>query len=209
MYLTRVKLDLAKRETLIALASPQILHSAIENSYKGERQRRLWRIDCVNDEHYLLILSPSEPDFSAFFKRFAKNEESGMMTKFYDPLLNRIENSQTWYFRLRANPVHSVAGDLNGSSRGKVVAHVSVQHQKQWLIKRAESCGFLINEELFDIVHTQWLKFERGINAQASILAVSFEGLLTVTDKEMFKRTLVSGIGRAKAFGCGLLTIVR
>jgi len=39
-------------------------------------------------------------------------------------------------------------------------------------------------------------------------MAVTYEGILTVTDKERFRKTLIEGIGREKAYGMGLLTVV-
>ena len=35
----------------------------------------------------------------------------------------------------------------------------------------------------------------------------TFEGMLTVTDRDAFVHALTHGIGRAKGYGCGLLTI--
>jgi CRISPR system Cascade subunit CasE len=37
---------------------------------------------------------------------------------------------------------------------------------------------------------------------------VSFEGTLVVSDLVRFKETLATGIGREKAFGMGLLTVI-
>jgi CRISPR system Cascade subunit CasE len=42
---------------------------------------------------------------------------------------------------------------------------------------------------------------------QVSFTMVVFEGVIEITDAESFRSTLVQGIGREKAFGCGLLTI--
>ena len=39
-------------------------------------------------------------------------------------------------------------------------------------------------------------------------MAGTYEGVLTVTDEELFKAALVQGIGREKAYGLGMLTIV-
>ena len=39
------------------------------------------------------------------------------------------------------------------------------------------------------------------------MLAVTYEGSLTVTDADLFRKALTEGIGREKAFGMGLLTI--
>ena len=41
------------------------------------------------------------------------------------------------------------------------------------------------------------------------MLAVTYEGMLTVTDAELFRQALTQGIGREKAYGMGLLTIMR
>lgn len=42
-----------------------------------------------------------------------------------------------------------------------------------------------------------------------TLLSVTFEGLLTVTDELCFRQTLLEGLGRGKAFGMGLLTVIR
>ena len=39
------------------------------------------------------------------------------------------------------------------------------------------------------------------------MLSVTYEGVLTVVDAEIFKKALVNGIGREKAYGMGLLTV--
>lgn len=40
-----------------------------------------------------------------------------------------------------------------------------------------------------------------------SLYAVRFEGILTVTDPDTFRTTVATGIGSAKAFGFGLLSL--
>ena len=62
MYLTRVAIDTKRRETMRALASPGILHGAVERCFTGERKRRLWRIDALQHGTYVLILSEDAPD---------------------------------------------------------------------------------------------------------------------------------------------------
>ena len=44
---------------------------------------------------------------------------------------------------------------------------------------------------------------------RVTLLSVAYEGLLTVTDAEAFRHTLTEGVGRGKAYGMGLLTIIR
>jgi len=38
---------------------------------------------------------------------------------------------------------------------------------------------------------------------------VIFEGSLEVTDRDLFVKTVSEGIGRAKAYGCGMITIAK
>ena len=46
-------------------------------------------------------------------------------------------------------------------------------------------------------------------NREPTKSGVTYEGLLTVTDAAKFREALTSGIGRGKAYGLGLLTVVR
>lgn len=48
-----------------------------------------------------------------------------------------------------------------------------------------------------------------GGGRPVSLLSVTFEGFLTVTDADLFRCTLTEGIGRGKAYGMGMLTVVR
>jgi len=46
-----------------------------------------------------------------------------------------------------------------------------------------------------------------GVNSRFS--SVDFLGDLEITDVEKFTKALFQGIGRAKAFGCGLMLVKR
>ena len=91
MLLSRIKLDPQRRETMKALASPNLLHGAVEQSFSGPRERRLWRVDTLAGNMYLLLLSRESPDLTALFRQFGPEGEKPVWeTKDYTPLLNRI-----------------------------------------------------------------------------------------------------------------------
>jgi len=210
MYLSQVELQPARRETMLAIARPQLLHGAIEQSFTGVRERRLWRLDFLNNRCMLLVLSRQKPDFTNVVAQFGETDRPAVWkTKDYDPLLERLENGQTWRFRLKANPVRSVSGDTDGGKRGKIMAHVTPAQQKQWLLSRAETLGVELRAEAFDVVHTQWYRFDKGQKQNVTLRTASFEGVLTVADAQRFRLALQTGIGRAKAYGCGLMTVMR
>lgn len=202
MYLSRVELNIGLRATMNALASPSIFHGAVETSFEGERNRRLWRIDALNGKKYILILSEQKPDLEHFAEQFGYGGH--YETKDYSPLLDKIQAGGKWRFRLTANPTVS-------KLRGKILAHVTEEYQKEWLFRRSEKHGFSLDNDDFQTVGSKWYDFRKkngSDNVRIRILSVSFEGVLTVTDAEKFKETLCLGIGREKAYGQGMMTVI-
>ncbi len=213
MYLSRVEVNPRRRSTLSMMESQQRMHAAVMASFPsfgpGETDRVLWRVDHLGPSTYFLVQSSRKPDFSHMVDQYGWPEsEQGWDVLEYDGFLSRIESGQEWRFRLTANPVHSVH---TGGSRGKVMPHVTVSQQKGWLQGRAASCGFEIagspqGEPAFDIVERHIRKFDRN-GSLVTISMVTFEGTLRVTDADLLRNAMTSGIGRAKAYGCGLLTL--
>lgn len=208
MYLSRMKLDSKRRGTMRALASPNLIHGAVEQAFSGPRERRLWRIDTLAGDMYLLILSRETPDLTEAFRQFGAEDEVPVWeTRDYEPLLRRIETGSRWHFRLTANPTVSKAAGSGG--RGRVYGHVTSGYQEQWLLDRAQGHGFLLEKDAFRVVQSRWQRFRKGKDGgrPVTLLSVTYEGCLTVTDPELFRQTLVNGLGRGKAYGLGMFTV--
>jgi CRISPR system Cascade subunit CasE len=165
-------------------------------------------LDHLNGATYLLLLSRDQPDLTRAGEEFGF-PDLGWESRDYSPLLQRIEGNSLWHFRLVANPTKSVP-DPSGGKRGRVCAHTVPKHQKQWLREQGEKHGFQVTEDSFDAVGQQWLHFLKGKERgkAVSLLAVTYEGVLRVADPECFRETLCRGLGRGKAYGMGLLTVV-
>ncbi len=218
MYLSRIELDTERRETMIALASPSRFHGAVERSFPVERARNLWRIDRLNNRTYLLLLSRDKPDLESAARQFGYGVYE---TRSYDSLLERITDGSRWHFRLTANPTFSKSQGqccTEKRIRGVVIGCGTPEYQAEWLRRRAEKCGFHVrkaDEEYgtddFAITKSRYITFRKGTDngRTVKILSVTFEGELTVTDSESFKTALCGGIGRGKAYGQGLMTIIR
>lgn len=207
MVLSRIKLDTKKRATMVALSNPQKFHGAIESAFSGERKRNLWRIDTLDGNTYLLVLSEKEPDRVASLEQFGAMGEV-CETKSYDRLLDRITAGSRWRFHLTANPTitKKVSSD---DQRGRVMAHVTVAQQEQWLMDHAESNGFTLLPDAFCVTKSQTFSFSKHGQKRSTLLSVTYDGILAVTDPEKFKAVLIAGIGRGKAYGNGLLTVIR
>lgn len=208
MFLSRIPIDRYNRNTLRALNSPSVFHGALESSFAGERQRNLWRIDCTGDQLYILLLSNCKPELSSFCSQFGYDGWVSYEIKSYDGLLERIKNGDKWRFRLTANPTKSVSAQGQGS-RGKKLAHITTDFQKKWLVEKSEKSGFSVTENSFDVVESRWLKFAKRGQRGVSLFSVTYEGVLEVTDADLFRRSLTGGIGRGKAYGMGLLTVMK
>lgn len=205
MYLSRVLLDISRRKTQVAMVSPNKIHGAVEEAFTRKQERNLWRIDRLRGQAYLLIVSAERPDLSKIAEQFGYMNDCGE-SKEYGRLLERIETGSKWHFRLTANPVHSIQG---GKKRGKVVAHTSEKHQLEWLEKQAAKRGFRILPDGAYIVESNWRVFsKRDLDQKVRILEVVFEGNLCVENADVFRNTLINGIGREKAYGMGMITVV-
>jgi CRISPR system Cascade subunit CasE len=212
MYLSRVQLNISKFRTKEALGNPAILHGIIEKSFEGERKRNLWRIDRLAGIYYVLLLSETRPELGEIDKQLGYDDKSNEEIRDYQPIFKELKPGDSWQFRLKANPTRSSFNEKNsGTGRGKVFAHVTVEQQKKWLQNKAQFHGFSLDYNQFDVVNSQWYKFSKSLKSEhrVSLLTTTFEGRLRITDHDKFKEVMITGVGRAKAYGCGLITLAR
>lgn len=79
---------------------------------------------------------------------------------------------------------------------------------RKWLIDKTASLGFDINPITLDVIKIEVDQFLGKSNRPITLEKAHITGQLRVTDREAFMRCFSSGIGRGRAFGCGLLQIV-
>ena len=86
--------------------------------------------------------------------------------------------------------------------------HAAENAAQNWLIKRGEQHGFVIQS--LQATGYQWhaLMKPNG-HRSAGFSSMDYEGVLTVVDTDAFLNMLKKGIGPAKGFGCGLMMIRR
>jgi len=79
----------------------------------------------------------------------------------------------------------------------------------QWFKDRAvNSWGFQVTEHDLQIDKMEVVQFTDKSGRLVTMAQAELHGSLTVTDHSQFKRSFSAGIGRGRAFGCGLLQIV-
>ena len=216
MYLTRMYLNPGRRGTRFLLASPQRMHAAVLCGFPPSSDdgngRVLWRVDENSHELVLYVSSPVQPDLTHLVEQAGwPTRPDPWQTASLEPLFGRLEAGQHWAFRLTANPVRNVLEP--GRSRGKRYAHVTVAQQLEWLVARSDGWGFSIGDATrptADVISRRTVSFDRrsdGRRRQVTVATATFQGTLEVTNAAALAQAMREGMGRAKGYGCGLLTL--
>lgn len=203
MYLSRIILPRENHEVVKALSSLQVMHAILQNCVPEGSPRTLWRIDRLGSSLVLLFQTQSKPCHTPFGL-------SQWETRDYQVVLEKLQVKQLFRFRFCGNPVHRVK--VASSARGKIMAYVTIAQQKEWLLQQASRHGFSIwqpeTEPLFDVVERSTQKFRRQ-QATVTLSTAVFEGVLQIEDASLLIDAMKEGIGRGKAYGCGMLTLAR
>ena len=116
----------------------------------------------------------------------------------YDTFIDSVSKGQAVSFELTASPQKQLAGAKNKQ------ALRDPEKAVQWLQERAETIGLDIN--CLEIKSMFIISAKRP-SGWLNIFGVTFAGYATVSDPEVLREVLVSGIGKHKAHGMGLLTV--
>lgn len=219
-YLSRLRLNPARRASRGVLSSRQAMHAAVLASFPGRLadrtpERVLWRLDPGEGEALLYVVSPEQPDFTHLVEQAGWPTLPTWESRDYAPLLDRLTEGQSWQFRLTANPTRSRS--VADGAPSQRFGHVTVAQQQSWLVDRAARAGFELpavlgpdgekrSEYGLTVRDRVVDRFQRG-GSTVTLSRATFEGQLVVVDPDLLRTTLTGGLGPAKAYGCGLLTL--
>lgn len=216
MYLTKFEINPARRGARDLLASPHRLHATVLAGFPAghreptEHGRILWRVDQRSHQTLLYLVSPHQPDLTHLVETAGWPATQSWETRPYTPLQDRLAAGSQWAFRLTANPVTSRPKTAE-ATRTQRFGHVTAAQQTSWLLDRAGRNGFTVpdaaGKEPDVAVHGRrtW-RFSRQDRTVTLATAV-LEGRLEVADPTLLWHALTHGIGPAKGYGCGLLTL--
>lgn len=120
-------------------------------------------------------------------------------------------------FRLRANPIRAIK-DVDGRLRSAKQAQgqaivkscrvplLKDDQQLDWLARKLAGAAEILNATA---ANGEPMHFRKPDTAPGKIVPCMFDGALRIADGAHLQRLLVEGIGPAKAFGCGLLSLAR
>lgn len=212
MYLSQLILNPHSRQVQREMGNPYQLHRTLmqgfPESLPGD-ERVLYRLDADARTGSLVVLVQSiyEPDWSSLLDagqgRYLLQPPDP--SKHFQPGLSE---GAVLRFRLRANPtIKKRREEKKNSNR---VPLLRQEEQQAWLARKGELHGFRIlqstvsgDEKLTDLIRRE------DKTHKLDLYTVQFDGVLQVTDADLFAQALAQGIGPARGFGCGLLSLAR
>lgn len=208
MYISRVEVDIKNRKKIKNLSHVAAYHSWVEDSFPKEkklenRTRKLWRVDTLNNKTYLILVSQEKPNFSCLEKY---GVEGTAESKQYDTFLNSIKNGDRYRFRITLNPVISLS--QGSGNKSLIKPHVTIEYQRKYLIDRSIKNGFELDENEFSIVERGYENFYKSGQKKVRLVKATYEGILTVKSADLLKDVLTKGMGKKRAYGFGLMTVI-
>ncbi|WP_097460232.1 type I-E CRISPR-associated protein Cas6/Cse3/CasE [Mangrovitalea sediminis] len=106
-------------------------------------------------------------------------------------------------FRVIVNPTR------RDSASRKLIPVKGREAIAEWFTERAsKSWGFSVSPEHLQVDKVEVLRFNDKHQHPVTLCQAHIQGQLQISDSTQFARSFSQGIGRARAFGCGLLQIV-
>lgn len=226
---TRIIINPRHRSARCALTSLERLHAIVARSisqagnkdlqlstdhplFISGKNRALWRIDHDRSGQSvkLYIVSEVLPRDDVLLSELGV-EEQDYFSCAYEPFLSRLNRGQEWGFRFKANPTKSVPSGVAGQ-RGKRCGISNKDEQLEWLWSQGRRHGFHIpinRLEVPEVVvrESGSVNFSRQ-RSTVTLMSTVYEGILAVDDPDLLRDSLTSGIGRAKGYGFGLMTLL-
>lgn len=201
MYLSQLRIDLRSEEARRDIGDPYEMHRSLARVFApnqgSELSRYLWRLEpWSGGAPTLLVQSAVQGRWGILHDR--RNYLIGDVAEKSIDMAAMLANHARFRFRLRANTVVSRGGKRMGLAK---------EHdQQKWLARKAELSGFKVASAM--IVDSDRMYSKQGKSGRKIVLqTATFEGFLDVVDEAALQISSQQGIGPAKAFGCGLLSL--
>jgi len=194
MYISKLELDVVDKQVGKDTASFYEMHRTLSKAFPSREDGGMKRVIFNYDDepNIIIVQSLQEPNWN-------KISDSYFSTP---PLVKNInfsiKNNDVFMFKAKVNPTKT--------HKGKNVGLNSDQSQHEWLNRKAVLSGF----NLLDVnIKRKYNMASKKKGMLQSFSVAEIEGVVQVTDSEKFTYMLENGMGRARAYGCGLFQIMR
>lgn len=195
MYLSKVRLDWRH------VRNPYDWHRALWQLFPDQPEEKrsfLFRIEQQQTGIGAQLLLQSE------IVPVSCNAEVQLLAEPKQVDISVLPSGASLRFRLKANVVKTIR-DEKDAERSIRVPLIKEEQQIEWLQRKLADCASIDSVML---TQNPPVFFNRKGSA-GKLVTVTFDGSLQVTDLKQFQKHVQLGIGPAKAFGCGLLSLAR
>lgn len=206
-WLTRIVPDTRSRTARRDLADVHGMHqrlmSLLPDSLGAQARAQtglLFRIDHLRTgAATILAQSTTQPDLSRLPAGYGTADQRPL-----DPLLDVLTEGLTVRYRLSANASKRVWKDDGRHTAGQIVPLSGTDADAWWRTRAEKRHGLQLHSLRSEAVASA--RGQRGQNTVTHSIT-RFDGTALVTDPEALRQAILAGIGRGKAYGCGLLSL--
>ncbi|MFE1781296.1 type I-E CRISPR-associated protein Cas6/Cse3/CasE [Streptomyces sp. NPDC059506] len=150
----------------------------------------------------VLLQSRTRPDLDRLPAAYGK-----AVTKDISPLPEQLAAGRGVRYRIDANAVRKPGHTTRQATGAKAVVPLTGADAEAWWARQAEERTGLKLTSLHSTPLTA-ARGERGQDKrQVKHARTRFDGTAVITDPDLLRTRLLEGIGRGKAYGCGLLSL--
>jgi len=207
-FLSLLEIDSQAHIARTWLGNPYRVHQRLTMAFSdGQLGRVLFRIEDEWSPPRIIVQSQAEADWDAAFRQFAVLASHPQQKR----LDIALGSGETLRFRLLANPTKRLSAGCPGTKvDGRRVGLFKEAEQRGWLDRKGAEAGFVpLGVEVRPLSTIVSHKNPSKDHSRQSHLAVQFDGRLRVTDPERLREALRAGIGTAKGYGFGLLSLAK
>ncbi|QKW07780.1 type I-E CRISPR-associated protein Cas6/Cse3/CasE [Streptomyces sp. NA04227] len=210
LWLTRIVPDPRSREARRDLGDAVGLHRRIMSLFPdhlgpGPRQSLglLHRIDDARSGPVILLQSAHQPELAKLPEGYGQTA-----TRPLDPLLGLLRSGLEIRYRCTASPVRKPGATTRALYKLPEVVALHGADADEWWQRQADAAGLKVLS-----LHSQPLDAATGTRGgqedrqRIRHARTRFDGVAVIVDPDQLRTKLTAGIGRGKAYGCGLLTL--
>ncbi|WP_404870938.1 type I-E CRISPR-associated protein Cas6/Cse3/CasE (plasmid) [Kitasatospora griseola] len=209
LWLTRIIPDQRNRDVHRDGDDAVNLHhrimSLFPNDIPSTEPRRLlgilFRTETGRDGDRILLQSNREPDLTRLTAGYGT-----AAAKPLTPLLDALRKGLPVRYRIAANAVRKPGATTRALYDLPEVVPLNGPHADDWWTRQAEASGLALTTLHSTPLDTA-VGNRRQNNQRVQHARTLFEGTAHITDPDLLRTRIRDGIGRGKAYGCGMLSI--